>query len=562
MPRKIDVKKTINEFKKVHNQKYDYSKSVFINSDTKIEIVCPNHGSFWQRIYHHKKGTGCPECNPRKKMDLKKFKEKCKKEFGNEIVIDFKTFKNTQSKIKAKCLKHGNFEQYAYNFLRGKGCPKCGYELGSNKRKKGNEKFISDSIIKHGDKYDYSKIEYKNAHTDVIIVCPIHGEFKQRPSNHLNGSGCPKCGQERTAKSVRNTLKYFKENSFKTHKGEYDYSLINSYINNKTKVKIICPKHGNFEQQPIAHLLGQRCPKCAIKISKAEQEIADFIKSLGLDIKQSDRNVLDGYEIDILIPELKYGIEYNGLYFHREGLLDGIGGGKTKFYHLNKTEKAKEKGFNLIHIFEDEWLSNPEIIKAKLSHIFKRSNSKIKIGARKCKVKHISHNESKDFLKKYHIQGYDNAKLRYGAYYENQLVGLMTFVETKRGSNIWKLNRYATNHNYHIVGLASKLLKAFEREISPQSVITFADRRYTLNEDKNLYTAIGFKLVDKTEPAYYYVKKNEYIRHNRVKFMKHKLLKEYPQFDEKMTEKEITIELGYDRVYDCGNFKFEKKYDI
>lgn len=559
MPKKVNFEEKIKSFNEIHKHKYDYSKSVYVDSKTKIEIICPIHGPFFQRINHHSKGAGCPNCNPRKKVTLKDFKERCDSLLPKHITLDFNTFKNTQSKVKGFCKLHGLFEQYAYNILRGQHCPKCGHDKGAKYRSKSTEDFIKQVKIVHNNFYDYSLVDYKNAHTKVTIVCPIHGNFEQTPHNHLKGRGCPKCGINKTTNVTRNSKSIFIENANKIHNNFYDYSLVDGYLNNKSKVTIICPKHGPFEQRPSNHISGQGCPNCATHISKGEQEIADYIKSLGLEIIQSDRSVLDGSEIDILIPELKIGIEYNGLYFHREGLLEGIGGGKTKYYHVNKTDLANEKGYNLIHIFEDEWMFKSEIIKAKLSHILHKSTKK-SIGARKCKIKEISHNVAKEFLNLYHIQGYDNAKLRYGAYYEDKLVGLMTFVEVKKGTNSWKLNRYATNFDYHIVGLASKLLKHFERDIAPKDLITFADRRFTVDIENNLYAKIGFDFDKISEPSYYYIKKNDYVRNNRVGFMKHKLLENNPQFDKSMTEKEMATQLGYDRIYDCGNFKFVKKY--
>lgn len=560
MPRKINVEETLEQFKIIHNNKYDYSEVVFVNFDTKIKIICPLHGSFYQRIAHHRKGTGCPECNPKKRLSKDDFSLKVKDLYGDNISFNLSTYKNTQSKVSCECVIHGTFEQYAYNILRGQGCQQCGYNIGSNKRKKSTSDFILESNKIHKNKYDYSLVKYKNANTKVCIVCEKHGMFKQTPNNHIRGRGCPKCGQDKTAISVKSTLIEFVNKATQVHSDKYDYSNIDYYINNKTKVKIICEKHGMFEQQPNAHILGQGCPRCAVKISKSEQDIVNYVMSLGVEnIIQNDRNVLDGLEIDILIPDLRIGIEYNGLYFHREGIIEGIGGGKDKTYHLKKTELANQKGYGLIQIFEDEWMFKSDIIKSKLAHLLNKSNND-KIGARHCKIKSIKHSVAKDFLNSYHIQGYDNAKIRYGAFYDNVLVGIMTFTEIKKGSNQWKLNRFATNFNYHVVGLGSKLLKHFEREVMPDKLITFADRRYTLNENNNLYTSIGFTLTNKTEPAYYYIKKGEYVRHNRVGFMKHKLLEQHPQFNKLMTEKEMATEMGFDRVYDCGNFKFEKYY--
>jgi uncharacterized protein with PIN domain len=125
-----------------------------------------------------------------------------------------------------------------------------------------NEDFIKRAKLIHNKKYDYSKVIYVNRVEHVDIICPIHGTFKKKPTHHLRGQGCPRCSVERTANSQRKTLSQFVEESNKTHNNKYDYSKVN-YINNRTKVQIICPLHGEFEQLPGNHLKGKGCKYCA-----------------------------------------------------------------------------------------------------------------------------------------------------------------------------------------------------------------------------------------------------------------------------------------------------------
>ena len=154
------------------------------------------------------------------------------------------------------CPEHGEFKQTLHNHLNGQGCPKCGKNQAAEKLSMDNETFIKRASEIHNGKYNYTKTEYKNNHTKVCIICPEHGEFWQIPSNHLNGSGCPKCSGK-----IRKTNETFKEEATKIHNGKYDYSKVN-YINNSTKVCIICPKHGEFWQTPNSHLRGNGCPVC------------------------------------------------------------------------------------------------------------------------------------------------------------------------------------------------------------------------------------------------------------------------------------------------------------
>lgn len=130
------------------------------------------------------------------------------------------------------------------------------------KIKKTTEQFIEDARKVHGNKYDYSKVEYKSNKIKVCIICPKHGEFWQTPSNHLTGYGCKKCGTEKASSKQRNTIINFTKKAKQVHGDKYDYSKVN-YVNNHTKICIICPEHGEFEQTPSGHLCGNGCPKCA-----------------------------------------------------------------------------------------------------------------------------------------------------------------------------------------------------------------------------------------------------------------------------------------------------------
>lgn len=146
------------------------------------------------------------------------------------------------------------------------------------------EEFVEKAKAVHGNKYNYSKVEYISIRTKVTILCPIHGEFEQNPHDHINNKGCPKCGREKVDKSQRHTLEQFIDKAKIVHENSiYDYSKVN-YVNNKTKVTIVCQEHGEFQQKPDKHLAGHHCPKCAnINISKAQRDtLEEFISKAKL----------------------------------------------------------------------------------------------------------------------------------------------------------------------------------------------------------------------------------------------------------------------------------------
>jgi very-short-patch-repair endonuclease len=293
--------------------------------------------------------------------------------------------------------------------------------------------------------------------------------------------------------------------------------------------------------------------------SKPQEEINEFLKSFNIETKLNNKKLLSGVEIDILIDDLKLGIEYNGLFYHTENM------GKTSSFHLNKTKLMNNKGYKLIHIFEDEWLNNKELVKNKLTHLCGRNTNQL-IGARKCKIISITQKEKNEFLDKHHIQGRDKSIISIGAFYGDELVAVMTFDNKRNMSNksdgkSYELTRFATNINYRIPGIGDKLLKYFVREHSPSSIISFGDVRWVLDANNNFYTKLGFKLVNILRPNYRYYnsKIHKHKRLHKFGFGKNNLKKRYPDLDFSKTEKQLMTELGYDRIWDCGLFKYELK---
>jgi predicted DNA-binding protein YlxM (UPF0122 family) len=291
--------------------------------------------------------------------------------------------------------------------------------------------------------------------------------------------------------------------------------------------------------------------------SKGETEIKEFIEGLGFEIyKGKNRKLLEGKEIDLIIPKLKMAIEYNGLYFHTEEM------GKNSTYHLNKTLACNQLGYKLIHIFEDEWMTNRELVKSKLKHILGVSDG-IKFGARKTIIKKINKEDKSYFLDEFHIQGNDKSDIFYGAYYDNILVGVMTFNSqrnmTKNNDGEYELSRFSTRQGYVISGLGSKMMKQFITDYSPKSIISFADRRWTTDGNNNMYISLGFELVSILKPTYFYYssKINRYKRYHKFSFGKNNLKKKYTNLDFNKSESDLTKELGYSKIWDCGLFKYK-----
>lgn len=180
---------------------------------------------------------------------------------GDKYDYSLVDYINAKTKIKIICPKHGVFEQIPYDHMYENGCRKCGRDKCSEERRYNNSIFIEKAKSIHGNKYDYSLVDYKKSNTKVKIICHTHGVFEQTPNTHLSGSGCNKCAH--ISKGLKSRIK--KEDFIKKckiiHKNKYEYSLV-IYINSDANIDIICPYHGVFSQRAIKHKKGQGCPKC------------------------------------------------------------------------------------------------------------------------------------------------------------------------------------------------------------------------------------------------------------------------------------------------------------
>ena len=547
------LKQFIEKAKKVHGDKYDYSKVEYINSQTKVCIICPEHGEFWQEPSAHVRGHNCPKCSNIKRGDTfrsngTKFIEQAKNVHGGKYDYSKVEYINSSTKVCIICPNHGEFFILPQNHLLGQGCPKCvGKHLTT-------EEIITKFKQVHGDKYDYSKVEYNKMHEKVCIICQEHGEFWQTPSKHINGQECPKCAVEiRTNKRLIGTDEFIKR-AIEKWGNLYDYSKVR-YNKVNEKVEIICKKHGSFFQRPFDHLHGHGCPVCGKLESKDEIELYDYICGIigKENIIKNDRKVLNGKEIDILIPSLSLGIEYDGLRWHSESFF------KNRYYHLSKTIEAKNNGINLIHIFEDEWKNRKKLVIDKVNHLLHINENKCKISGRNCFVKEIEKETAKTFLNNNHIQGYVPATVYLGCFFEDKLVGVMTFL--KEYDKKWNLNRFATDIEFLCRGVGGKLLSFFEKKYNPLEIKSFADIRWNIETNENIYVKLGFEKRGEIKPDYRYVDKtNPVERIHKFNFRKQIIHKRYG-LPLSMTEAEMTKQLGYDRIWDCGLIKYVKTYD-
>lgn len=304
-----------------------------------------------------------------------------------------------------------------------------------------------------------------------------------------------------------------------------------------------------FYRQITKYTFDSNCPACSKYLSSCSVQVSNYIKELGFNpiLEKKIHNSRKG-TFDIVVEELRVAIEVHGVYWHCENSR----GNSTKEDHLNKLSIAKESGYSLIQILDSEWNKKQHIcksiIKSKLGKIDTR------IFARKCLVKILDVPTYRNFLDNNHLQGYTYAKYRYGLYYKDELVLVMSFSERDfTGKKQMELVRLASKLNTSVVGGASRLFKYFIGEVDSSTIISYADRRYS---EGKVYEGLGFAFEDFTKPNYYYTK-NYVDLESRYKYQKHKLGSILPNFDPSLTEWENMKNNKFDRLWDCGHYLFK-----
>lgn len=331
----------------------------------------------------------------------------------------------------------------------------------------------------------------------------------------------------------------------------------------KVHLSYRCNKCGNTMDDTIffvncrLHLNTTPCSHCFPKRnfrSCSETNLDKFVQSLGVDTTHHERWFLGEYGADIVCEAEKVIIEYDGLHWHTDEFHD-------KRYHLDKTEYAESMGYQLIHIFSDEWEQHEDIVKSRLCRVLNREIPGVtrRIYARDCEVAQVEPSVADRFLERGHLQGACVSQYRYGLKYGDELVALMTFGQSRFAEDEIEMLRYCNALYTAVVGGAGRLLKHYlsEHPVSEgKTLVTYADRRWS--GSGNYYPKLGFELDGVTEPNYYYV--NGGVRESRMKYQKHKLVA--LGYSPDRSEREIMESLGMHRIYDCGNFRYVWKNTV
>jgi hypothetical protein len=421
------------------------------------------------------------------------------------------------------------------------------------------EAFIEKAQKVHGDRFDYSQVDYQGARDDVIVICKEHGPFLIRAGNHLSGQSCAKCSGK-AKPELDDLIVRFKE----VHGEKYDYSRVR-YVNANTKVQIVCPEHGVFEQVAGHHLNGTGCPRCSIekRVSVGENEVADYLESLGLVVERGRRDIIAPKELDMFIPEKNLAVEYDGAFFHSDLV-------KDKSYHYEKHRQCAEKGIRLIRVLDLVWAERQDQVKSLLANAVGSRSDTRKVNARSCDIEQVKVGGLRDCFDAYHIQGHVyTASLALGLFYENEIVAAMTFSKggnqrgaARRGKEaVWTLSRYATS--CVVRGGFQKLLKRGREIIGPdKDIISFSMNDYFQGGS---YEKAGFVREEEVGPDY-----QVYHRKTGLLPKSHWARKNIParlaeigvdggfnpEMDER-TEWGVQNEVGAIRVWDSGKIRWK-----
>jgi hypothetical protein len=536
----IKIKGNGNNLSYLRNLKYDININDIIEISTedlstkshiKINVKCDiceaekriSYFSYCRNI----KSTGIYTCSKCSKIKSKKTNIE---KYGVEYPIQLEQIKEKR--------KQNNIEKYVDGTTKFSDIIK---KIKNTKKEKYNdENYNNIQQIKNTKKEKYNDENYNNRNKSIITNLQKYNIENVSEIKEIKEK------KKETFLLNYNVDNYSKSDIYKNDKINFlkakykDLNLL-SISGNTLNFTCDCNKKHNYDinLNILRNRLIYKTTLCTIcnpissyTNSGHEIQFQNFILENYNKIKiTNDRNIIKPLELDIYLPDLKLAFEFNGLYWHSDAK-------KEKQFHKMKSDMCDEKGIQLIHIWEDDWLYKQDIIKSMvLNKLGKNEN---KIFARKCIIKEISDNNLiRSFLDENHIQGFVGSKVKIGLFYNNDLISLMTFGNRGNKStniNKYELLRFCNKLNICVMGGASILFKYFIKNYNPTEITAYVDRSFSQGEH---YETLGFKFIGKTEPNYYYIIGG--IRYHRK---------------DKLTNKKIF------RIYDSGNLKFIYKKKV
>lgn len=523
--------------------------------------------------------------NARNVSKVRDFKNNPNIKIGNLITIPISFLtKGSHTKIRCKCEVCGKEKKIAYqkynkNINNG-GYYSCSSKCSQNKVKKTNQDKFGKDYYSQTTEYEKRTIEtnLRKYNSEYYLSSEIGKENINKSLNKKYGVNNPfqldsvkekikKTNLERYgfenpshSKEIKDILRvkstdYWNKSMKNYYKENHNLNILSHQGSEYLLQCRKCGKNFKIDKGLLANRLQLKmdiCTKCNPRNnphSNYEKQLVDFIKEIyNGEIILNTRNIIDPLELDIYLPKENIAIEFNGLYWHSDLF-------KPKNYHYNKHQKCKDNGIELLQIWEDDWLYKKEIVKSIIKNKL-GLNKTNRIYARKCEVRNVNKDIANEFLKNNHLKGNCRSKIYIGLYDKEKLVSIMSFGRTrsfmngnKKETNKYELHRFCNRTNYSIIGGASKILNKFKKDVEFDELISYYDKSFGYN---SFYESVGFSFDSETPINYYYIKSG--IRKHRYNYNKAKLVK--LGYDKNKTEKEITQEMGINRIYGPGNYKY------
>lgn len=525
----------------VHEGRYEYldPKRQLRGGRQYLTIRCPAHGDFVQEVGKHLSGRGCPGCKADKISGARSdtyegFLAKARARHGDTYSYSQQGFTKTSGMMQITCRVHGSFLQRGNKHLAGQGCAKC-QGLGIDRRAQLQARFPD---------YDWSHVAPDTLFKSTVgVLCPVHGLRRCALPSLLmkKGRACPTCNKSKS----RFTPEQWAEKVKQVHGSDLGL-VLTSVRQGRYKAQFHCPAHGAYSSilQDVVNS-ATRCPRCAALHSRGEREVLDFVRSLGVDAEQGNRDMLRGLELDIVIPSHKLAIEYCGMWWHGEP-------SRGKEFHLMKLRGVRELGWNLITLFEDEWENKREQVQDRLRA---RLTALGTVGARQTQVIPLTWAQASEFLGRHHLQGAGApSKTCLGLVSrQGDLLSVSVWGSSRFKKGHAELYRFCTLPGLRVIGALPKLLRAFLKlHPSVQVVHTYADRRWG---EGGVYGRAGFERLPDTKAGFAWVKGVRRIA--RQNLQKHKLASALKVYDPLKTADENCIANGYWRIFDCGNASWQ-----
>lgn len=546
-------------------QEWDYEKNhnspteILFNTITAYHWTCCKGHSYETSPYNRYRGRGCPVCSGKQIIvgvnDVASLHPNLLAEWDGSILGNIPLNQLTAGSNKTVhwiCSEGHRYEQNMAAKLRGRGCAICAGKqilIGYNDMATTHPEVSAEWHPTKNEDLTPEQVR-AGSHQKVWWLGKCGHEWTATLYHRTgNGRGCSICAGKQSVAGFNDALSVAPAHIIKEYDDSKNELLLSDYVRgSEKKVWWKCDKGHQWEAMVRNRLkLGHNCPQCSSNVSKAEKELADHLATLLPDVQTSVRNVIDNFELDMYIPSKKIAVEYNGVHWHSDANKK-----MTPKYHHDKWLACKDKGIQLIQIWEDDWNRNPEQIKRMLAHKLGISNER-KVFARKTTVVELDKAQTELFLNENHVQEYAS-----GSYYlglkdksNDEIVSILV-LKKEAGTEGKTLNiiRYATSAN--VVGGFTKLLKHAEKQYQPESFITFSDHCVS---DGGLYENNGFIADKELPPDYMYVVGN--VRKHKFGY-RLKRFRDDPtlHWEEGLTERELAELNGLKRIWDAGKTRW------